>query len=491
MTSSTGRTGLGAAASRGAVVTMAGQGVRIAIQFIGVVVLSRMLLPADFGMVAMVIAIVGVGEVFRDFGLTQAAIQARVLTQAQKSNLFWINAAIGLGLAAAVFALSWPIAMFYGISELVGLTQLLSLMFVFNGLSTQFRAHLSRELRFLPLAAVEVVGQAAGLIVAVITAAVGAGYWALVFQQVVGAGVSLVVVVAVASWLPGGFRRHVGTRSLVSFGGFLVGAQFVTYLSKNIDSIIIGARLGATDLGFYNRAFQLLVLPLNQINAPSTRVALPVLARLQDDPVQFERFLLRGQTLLLHLVIALFALAAAVAEPALGLLLGPGWEATVPLFQILAVSGAFQAASYASYWVFLAKGKTRSQLNWALVSRPLIIGGVLVGSLWGVTGVAWGYTIANAIVWPLGLLWIRRACGAPASAMFANGARTIFGYGICAGTALVAVTFWLRTENAWTDILLGAGVFLAVVLVVALSYPGFRHDLSVIPVAARALRRPR
>lgn len=483
--------GLGSAASRGAIVTMVGQGGRILIQFVGVVVLSRLLDPADFGLVAMVLAIVGVGEVFRDFGLTQAAVQSKTLSDQQRSNLFWLNTALGALLCVAIFACSYPIAALYGEPRLIGLAQALAFVFLLNGISTQYRAQLSRELRFLSLAVVEVAAQAFGLVLAIGVALFSGSYWALAAQQLAGAAISVVLLVAVTKWVPRLYRRGHQMGQFVRFGGFLVAAQFVTYLSKNVDSIVIGARLGPTDLGFYNRAFQILVLPLNQINAPATRVALPVLSRLQDERARFERFLLSGQTILLHLVMFIFGYAAALADPLINLVLGPGWGQSVPIFQILAISGAFQAASYATYWVFLSTGKTKSQLYWSLASRPLVIAAVLVGSIWGYVGVAWGYSLATAIVWPLGLLWISKACGAPSLKMFWNGLRGIIGYSVASvATLLVANSLFA----AWPPIvaaLVGLPLFVAFLALIWLIWPGFRRDARMLEGFARSALRKR
>ncbi|WP_308796897.1 lipopolysaccharide biosynthesis protein [Agromyces silvae] len=471
--------GLGAAASRGAKYTMLGQIGRILVQLVSVVLLSRLLDPSDFGLFAMVIAVIGVGEVFRDFGLTQAAVQARTLSREQQSNLFWLNTGIGLALSVVAFLASWPIAALYDDPRLILLTQAVSIVFLVNGLGTQYRAQLTRELRFFSLAAIELVAQVIALGAAVIVAIGGGSYWALAVQQVAAALLALVLLLIVTRWLPGRFYRGVGTMAFLRFGGFLAVAQVITYASKNVDSVIIGARLGATDLGLYNRAFQILVLPLNQINAPATRVALPVLARLQDERARFEKYLLTAQSILLQPVAAGFALGAALAEPLIRIVLGEGWSGAVPIFQILAISGIFQAAAYASYWVFLAHGLTKSQLYWALVSRPFIILGVVIGSFWGLEGVAWGYTVSTALVWPAGLLWIRAAAKAPALAMFLNGLRATIAYG-AAGGAAAAVYRVLADSELWIQLVVSTTAFAAVVAIAALVWPRFRADLSLV-----------
>ncbi|MET0863732.1 MAG: oligosaccharide flippase family protein, partial [Nakamurella sp.] len=216
--------GLAGSASRGALVTLGGQAVRVIVQLAGIVILARLLGPSDYGLVAMVTVIVGVGEVFRDFGLSSAAIQAKVLTRQQKDNLFWINVGIGLVLTLLVCALAAPIAHFYDDARLQPLTYALSLTFLLNGLSTQFRADLARHLRFFRLTLADQVGLAVALVAAVLLAANGAGYWALVVQQVGQALVILVMLVCTTGWLPRGMHRGAGMRPFISYGSNVFGA---------------------------------------------------------------------------------------------------------------------------------------------------------------------------------------------------------------------------------------------------------------------------
>ena len=139
---------LGRRAARGALVTVGAQGVKIVLQVVGVVVLARLLSPGDYGLVAMVTAIIGVAEIFRDFGLSSAAVQAKTLSKAQRDNLFWINTAAGGLLTVIVFFGAPLVALLYGRGELVGLTQVLAFIFVLNGMGTQFRADLDPSLTY-------------------------------------------------------------------------------------------------------------------------------------------------------------------------------------------------------------------------------------------------------------------------------------------------------------------------------------------------------
>jgi PST family polysaccharide transporter len=470
------------------VVTLAGQGVRLVVQLTGIVVLGRLLTPADYGLIAVVAVLIGFGELFRDSGLSSAAIQARSLTTGQRDNLFWLNTGIGAVLTLVVAASAPLVALAFGDDRLVPVTAAMAATFLLNGVSTQYRAMHARNLRFGKLAMAEIGGQVAGVTVGVVLAVLGAGYWALVAQPLVQGLVALVLLLLTSGWLPGRPRRADSIRSFVGYGLPLLGASLLGYLGSNVDTLTIGARFGPTAVGPYNRAFQLVTMPLLQVQAPATRVALPVLSRLQDERKRFADFVCFGQVVLLTLIGGLFAILLAQAPDVVHIALGPQWGETVPLFRLLLVAGFFQAAGYAAYWVFLARGLTRSQLRYGLASRPLMAAMVVAGSVWGVTGVAAAYTLAVALNWPASLLWLRRATDVPAGRMFTNGLRSgaVFG-------AASAASYLATVEMAPGAHVLRLATGILVVLVVAglaaALVPPFRRDLIAITGLRQHLRR--
>jgi len=483
-------TGLGASASRGAAVILSGQGVRIVIQLVGIVVLARLLSPADYGLVAMVTAIIGIAEIFRDFGLSSAAIQAKTITRGQKDNLFWTNTGIGAALSLVVLACSPLIARFYGDERLGPLTATLSVVYLLNGISTQFRADLTRSMNFVRLTSAEITGQALGLAAGVTFALLGFGYWSLAAQAIALALFTQIALIILTPWFPGWVDRKASIRPFLSYGTNLLGAHLLGYASRNADSVIIGARFGAADLGLYNRAFQLMMMPLLQINAPATRVALPVLSRLQDQRERYNAYIVFGQTALLVAVSFAFALVGAQASSFIALALGDQWLAAIPTFQILLVAGFFQAAGYATYWVFLSKGLTKQNLRYALATRPAMIALLVIGSAWGVNGVAAAYALGSALTWPVGLLWIARHSDAPVREMFFNGLRTVAIFGI-ATVASYAATMALPPDAYLLRLGVGLAALVATLAVIALVWPRFRRDVRDLLATRRYFRRSR
>jgi len=480
---------LGQRAARGALVTIGAQGARMVIQFASVVVLSRLLSPHDYGLVAMVLAIIGVGEILRDFGLSSAAVQARSLSTAQRSTLFWLNTGIGLALALIVVAAAPLIAAFYGSPQLVDVARALAPTFLLNGMATQYRASLVRDLRFTSLARVDITAAATSLAIAITAALAGLGYWALVAQQLGQALVLFTLLALAARWPPGLPRRATEVRGLVTFGGNVVASQLIGYVANNIDSVVIGARFGAAPLGIYSRAFQLLMTPLNQVRSPLTSVALPVLSRLSADDTRFSRFVELGQLALGYTLVAGLGLVIGTAEPLTILLLGDQWLEAAPILRLLAIAATFQTLAFVGYWVYLARDLTRDLVRFSLVSAAIRIGCILIGSQWGVIGVAWGYAIAPCLTWPISLWWLSRRTTIPVGRLYAGAGR------ILAGVSGGAAAAWAAASILELPVLrvgLGAVALIAWYAILAV-VPAIRRDYlrvwAVIRLMPKRVRR--
>lgn len=479
---------LGRRAARGALATLLGQGARIAVQLIGLVVLARMLEPEDFGLLAMVTAVIGIGEVLRDAGLSSASIQAESVSREQRSNLFWINTGIGALLSVVTLFAASGIAALYSDDRLTVVAQALSVTFILTGMSTQPRADLLRRLRFGAVATVDVSAQTLGLGLAIILAVHGAGIMALVAQQIAIAAIGTVLIFAFARYRPGMPSRGTEMGLLLRYGGNYTGTQLLGYISRNVDSLVIGQALGPITLGYYNRAFQLLSLPLNQLSGPATNVALPVLSRLQSDPKRYAAFLLRGQLLMLHVVAVIFTFSCAFAQPLIVTALGAQWAPSVPLFQILAVGGLFQAASFSTYWVFVSQGKMASNLRFAVVTRTAVVMAVVIGiQLGGVTGVAIAYSGSLVLLWPLGLWWLGYDSAVPRPKMIVLGLRTISAHALAAvaSSALVLGLAGLDGGAALVAGLAAMSLFFAMLTVVCRP---LRRDLATVILSRRLLK---
>lgn len=373
---------------RGGLWTLSSQGATFLLGSISTVVLARLLTPADFGLVAMVTAITGLGQAFADLGLSEATIQREEISHDQVSTLFWINVAIGLGLTVITAALAPVLAWFYHQPRLVDLTLLLSLTFVIGGLRVQHDALLKRQMRFSALAVRNVASYVISVPMAIIMALRGAGYWALAALPLIMNFSQMALSWLMVRWIPGRPRRDLEVRSLVNFGGNVAASYLVNYFNHSADQILIGWYRGASPLGLYSRAYNLLMLPARQLSAPVGSVLVPAFSRLQGDPERFARYYLRAVSLIVWITAPLFGFLFVAAQPVIVLVLGKQWGEAGPVFQILVISALAQILLDFTVWSLVSRGQSKRLLKLLVLLSPVIIGSFAIGLPFGIKGVA-------------------------------------------------------------------------------------------------------
>jgi PST family polysaccharide transporter len=383
---------------RGALVSTAGQGANFVTRIGSMVVLARLLTVEDFGLVAMVIACTGFLDIFRDFGLSMAAVQRTSISQAQQSTLFWINLAIGL-LLAALCALAAPfLVAFYHEPRLLWIAVVIGLGFVFNGASAQHRALLQRQMRFTVLTTLEVVSLIVSTSVGVGMAATGQGYWALVAMNVCPPAVSAAGVWAIAQWMPS--RPHWGTdmRSLLGYGGIATLDGVITFITYNADKVLLGRFWGSQALGIYGRAYQLVNTPTSNLNSTIALVVFPALSRLQNDPERLRSYFLKGYGLFLSLVMPITFGCALCADELVRVFLGSKWEVAAPAVRLLAPTILTFGLLNPLAWLLFSTGKAARSFYIGLMIAAVVILGQLIGLPYGPTGVAAGLSVTTGLV---------------------------------------------------------------------------------------------
>ena len=465
--------------ARNAGFVSASQAGKVAVSVVSLVVLSRLLPPEDFGVYAMIVAVVGIGELFRDFGLSLAAIQATAISREQRSDLFWANTVIGAALTVLACAASPVVAQLYGRPGLAPLVCVAALTFALNGAGAQYRVELTRSGRFRDLAVVDLLGQGVSLGAAIVLAAIGFGAWALVLQAVLLGFTMLVALVVLGRWAPSRPRGFGEIRSFLGFGGKLLAVQVVSYVSSNLDKILVGRLFGATSLGLYAKAFQLYSQPVTQGLAPFTNLAVGALSQVRDDRRTYLRRLLKLQLVTGYVGLAGFAMMIGLAEPLTSVVLGPQWTQTVPLFRILCVGGLFQILGFVYYWMFLSSGAMRTYLVCTVVTQPVAIAFIVLGALQGTAGVAWGAAAGLFIEWLIPATWgAAKAIGA-ARALLVNTVRPLVVAAALATVAFAAVQL-MQPAGPVPQLLVGLVAPVVLVIPLAIAVPAVRADAAVL-----------
>ena len=382
----------------GGLVTVCAQGARFVLQTATTIVLARLLSPEDFGLQGMVVALTGFLGLFRDAGLGTATVQRPEVTQEQTSTLFWINVAVGAGLATCTVFLAPVLASFYHEPRLYWIAVVSGLAFVFSGLTAQHQALLMRGMRFSSLAKIDVLSLTVSSAAGIVMALLGSGYWALVGMAVVGSIVGAAGAWVAVPWVPGLPRRRCGVPSMLRFGWMSSCNSVVVFLAWNSEKILLGRVWGADALGLYGRAYQLVTLPVQQLNSSMTSVAFPTLSRVQHDANRLARSFLRGYSLLVSLTVPISISCALFAEEIVRIVLGAKWMAAAPIFRLLAPTALVFAIANPLSWLVLSTGRAGRALGISMATTPLVILGIVLGLSRGPQGVALGYSLAMALL---------------------------------------------------------------------------------------------
>ena len=379
---------------------------RIGVQLLGLLVLSRLLTPSDFGLVAIVFAINNFALLLRDMGTAAAIIQRDALDAETVQTAHWSNCFIGLGLAAILLVLSYPLALIFKEPALASLVHLSALSFPFLSGSTVHQALLERNNQFSTVARIEIVALLAGFTVAVVTAYRGAGAYSPVLQTL-----TVAVLSTFQFWIAsdtkikwGWSREH--AKGLWSYSGSLFGFNLVNYFSRNADTMIIGRMLGPASLGPYSVAYRVMLFPLQNLTFVATRALFPMMSRQQNSPQELGAMHLRLLSVISFFTAPMMAGLFVLREPFVDVALGDSWGLVAAIIMWLAPIGFIQSLVSAGGVVYQALGRTDLLFRLGVFSGILHVTGFIAGVHWGVLGVAAGYfivTLINATV-SLGVL---------------------------------------------------------------------------------------
>lgn len=382
---------------RGAFAKVLAQAANLLLRLGSMMVLARLLGPKDFGLVGMATAVIGILNLFKDFGLSTASVQRANVTDEQISTFFWINMLVGTALGILSAAMAPFIAKFYHEPGLFWITIVLAVGFVFNAAGIQHSAVLQRHMRFTALAAIDTLSLVISTAVGIGMALLGCGYWALVGMTLVAPLVTTVGLWLNSAWIPGRPRKDPGLRPMIRFAGTITLNGIVVYVAYNLEKVLLGRYWGADAVGIYGRAYQLSNIPTDNLNSSVGGVAFSALSRLQHDPERLRSYFLKGYSLVLAMTVPTTIVCGLFASDAVSVVLGPKWREAAPLFRFLAPTILAFAMINPFAWLLFAIGKIERSLKIALVIAPLVISAYLLGLPYGPKGVAIGYSTAMVL----------------------------------------------------------------------------------------------
>lgn len=375
------------AAKSGVAWTTGSRVLLLVLQFGSSIALARLLTPDQFGLVAIVTAFTGFALLFTDLGLGSAIIHSDRVTDELVSTAFWLNALTGVLLTGLLCGLAYPIALFFGYPELTGLLILASFTFTLSA-GTVGLALLERSMRFKIVVGVEVVATFFGFAVSVACAAAGLGASSMIWGVLVQTTITTVLFWRASRWRPHTFVSRAALRDLWAFSSHLFGFNIVNYWSRNLDDLLIAKFVDTASLALYSRAYQLMLLPVQQVTVSVGRVLFPSLARLRHERLRLQVAYLRVVTMLVGVVAPLSIGLSASSTAFVAVTYGPQWGGAAAILAVLAASGPAQVISGTGGALYRAVGRTKSMFRRSLVNTSLTIAAILVGLHWGVMGVA-------------------------------------------------------------------------------------------------------
>ena len=392
-------------ALRGGVAKFSARASEFVLRIGSLMVLARLLEPADFGIVGMVTVVTGILSLFKEFGLSLATVQRATITHEEISTMFWVNIVVGIVLALVSLVLAPFTAAFYHEPRLYLVLIVLGFGFIFNSAGVQHAALLQRQMRFIDLAIIEVLSLLISSTISIVLAIRGYGYWALVAWSVALPLAGTILTMLQSGWVPGRPHLNPGMKSMVRFGGIVTLNSLVVYIAYNLDKILLGRFWGVDAVGIYGRAYQLATLPTDYINGATGSIAIPVLSRLQNNPERLRSYFLKGYSLVLALTIPTTAACAIFSHELIFVVFGAKWNDAVPIFGLLTPTILAFSLINPPGWLLVGSGMVGRSLKIAFVIAPVVILGCVIGLPYGAKGVALGFSAALTLWIVPHLMW--------------------------------------------------------------------------------------
>lgn len=420
----------------GAIVTGLGASSRALLHVIAIVVLARLLTPDDFGVMAMIFPIIAFASILQEGGLTLAVLQRDRISDEELSTVFWINAALGLALCVLLLAVAPVVADFYAEPRVAGLTAASGPLVLLSALAAQHLTLLNRSMHFGKLALIDGLSLTVGTALAIAVAYFYQSYWAIFLLTFGATAAAGLLSWSFSGWRPGRCAPLSQVSDVIRFGAHFTLGNVATYFGRNLDKVLIGRYWGTSALGFYERAYKIVLLPILFVHNPLFRLVVPMLSQSRQDPERYCRMFMLAFQLSLLLTIPGIVLLAAAARELVTLVMGPQWTSGAPIFAWLAVSCLGQLATGPLTMLFVSQDRAREAMISSVATSIYSSLAFVIGLPWGAQGVAIAYAISELIRTPV-LLWYATRAG-PVS--FSDTARAILPFVAATPVCFLVVT---------------------------------------------------
>ena len=442
-----------------------------AVTFIVFAILSRLLTPETFGLIALAYLFITFAQTFQDQGFGDAIVQRADLKPEHLDTAFWTNLGISAALALISIAGAGLISELFHEPELAPIIRWLSLGFVFSGLIGVQQAIVRRQLEFRKLALAEILALVISGGLAVALAILGFGVWSLVVQDLVNLAVVALVLWVVSDWRPGFHFSRVRFAELSSFGLNIIGINVLNFVNMHTDDLLIGYFLGPTLLGFYTVAYKLFGITKDLLTSVTNAVAFPVFSRLQDDPDRMRQSFYKVVRFTSLISFPAFIGMSVLAPQLIPALFGPQWTLSIPVLQVLAIIGILHSMLYYHDSFVYALGKPAWRLAMIALNAVSNVIAFAIAVRWGIVAVAAAYVIRGYLLSPLEFWMVSKLGGIDVKIYLRQLVVPAIASLLMAATVFILKTPIGRVSSLQVQVavcvILGCGIYAAVVQLLA------------------------
>jgi O-antigen/teichoic acid export membrane protein len=328
-----------------------------AVSWVATVIVARILVPSDYGLMEMATIITGYAFIFNELGLGHAIIQSPTMTKKQLSSVFWFSILLSLFFALFAFSVAYPTALIFNDPRIIPLTQTTSVLFIISGLQIIPQSLLRKEMKFKVVGYIDMTGVLVSCICMVIIAKLGGGVWTLIGGNIIRSFTRLVLLYSVTGWKPLFSFNFQDAKQFIQFGVLVALGRSLYYVYEKSDRFFAGRALPAKSLGLYCFALQLAMIPTDKIVPIINQVSYSAFAALQNEKERFNIFYLNISKMTATLVFPIFIMGFWLGSDLIKILLTEQWYPMIPLFRYLCLVQIFVAMSAVNGFVHSALGR--------------------------------------------------------------------------------------------------------------------------------------
>lgn len=361
------------------------------------IVLARLLLPDNFGTIAIVLAFINIAQVFVQSGLSTALIQKQDADELDFSTVFYASLAIAAFFYILLFVTAPLIANFYNDENLIRILRVMSLTLFFGALKSIQNAYISKNMMFKRLFRISLVSVLISGAAGIISAYMGLGVWALIIYYLTNGLVSVIIMLFKVEWRPALIFSFQRLKSLFSFGGKLLVSSLIHTFYMDLRTLVIGRIYSPDALGYYNRGQSIPNTLTNAINGSVQAVMLPTMSSMQDNEASLKLVVRRSIKTTSFLIFPIMAGLAVVAEPIVSILLGDKWLPAVPFLQMFCLAAAFQMLHTANLQAISALGRSDIYLKLEIIKKIVGLALLAVSIPFGIYAIAAGFAVSTIV----------------------------------------------------------------------------------------------